>query len=218
MSYVNFNRALTRAQIEALTNATNGKIYFATDGGIYVGNASGVAVQAVLVNDVTVGGSSVVSNGVAAVPAIPDVVEGNPTVPSGTTPSSLTGLKIGTDYYSVTPEVFFAIYGTTTCAEIEAAYNAGKIVVCYYNSNVYYLGTISTNNSAYIFNTTQGTTIADVYCRRSDNQWGSSNPTYAENITNKVTSLSSSSTDTQYPSAKCVYDLLGDVETLLAAI
>lgn len=32
---------------------------------------------------------------------------------------------------------------------------------------------------------------------------------------NKVTSLSSSSTDTQYPSAKCVYDLVGDVESLL---
>ena len=28
----------------------------------------------------------------------------------------------------------------------------------------------------------------------------------AENTSNKVTSLSSSSTDTQYPSAKCVYD------------
>lgn len=30
-----------------------------------------------------------------------------------------------------------------------------------------------------------------------------------------VTSLSSSSTDTQYPSAKCVYDIIGDVEALL---
>jgi hypothetical protein len=39
-----------------------------------------------------------------------------------------------------------------------------------------------------------------------------------EDTTNKVTSLSSSSTDTQYPSAKCVYDLVGDIETLLAAI
>lgn len=36
-----------------------------------------------------------------------------------------------------------------------------------------------------------------------------------ENTSNKVTSLSSSSTDTQYPSAKCVYDLVGDIETLL---
>ena len=36
--------------------------------------------------------------------------------------------------------------------------------------------------------------------------------------TNKVTSLSSSSTDTQYPSAKCVYDLVGDVESLLETL
>lgn len=39
-----------------------------------------------------------------------------------------------------------------------------------------------------------------------------------ENTTNKVTSISSLSTDTQYPSAKCVYDLIGDIETLLAGI
>ena len=39
-----------------------------------------------------------------------------------------------------------------------------------------------------------------------------------EDATNKVTSLSSSSTDTQYPSAKCVYDLIGDIETILASI
>lgn len=37
----------------------------------------------------------------------------------------------------------------------------------------------------------------------------------SETTTNKVTSLSSASTDTQYPSAKCVYDLVGDVESLL---
>ena len=36
-----------------------------------------------------------------------------------------------------------------------------------------------------------------------------------EMTTNKVTSLSSSSTNTQYPSAKCVYDLIGDVQTVI---
>lgn len=40
----------------------------------------------------------------------------------------------------------------------------------------------------------------------------------SEVTTNKVTSLSAASTDTQYPSAKCVYDLIGNIETLLAAI
>ena len=39
-----------------------------------------------------------------------------------------------------------------------------------------------------------------------------------ENTSNKVTSLSSSSTDTEYPSAKCVYDLVGDIETILTSI
>lgn len=39
-----------------------------------------------------------------------------------------------------------------------------------------------------------------------------------ENISNKVESLSSASTHTQYPSAKCVYDLLGDVESLINAL
>ena len=40
----------------------------------------------------------------------------------------------------------------------------------------------------------------------------------AEDITNKVTTLDSTSTNIQYPSAKCVYDLVGDVESLLASL
>lgn len=39
-----------------------------------------------------------------------------------------------------------------------------------------------------------------------------------ESTSNKVTSISSSSTDTQYPSAKCVYDIVGNVETLLETL
>ena len=35
---------------------------------------------------------------------------------------------------------------------------------------------------------------------------------------NLVTSISSSSTDAQYPSAKCVYDIVGDIESTLDAI
>ena len=44
---------------------------------------------------------------------------------------------------------------------------------------------------------------------------GEVTPQNMEVTTNKVTSLSSSSTDTQYPSAKCVYDLIGDINTML---
>jgi hypothetical protein len=39
-----------------------------------------------------------------------------------------------------------------------------------------------------------------------------------ESTSNKVTTISSSSTDTQYPSAKCVYDIVGNVETLLETL
>lgn len=39
-----------------------------------------------------------------------------------------------------------------------------------------------------------------------------------EQVSNKVITLDENSTDTQYPSAKCVYDLIGDVETLLTTL
>ena len=45
-----------------------------------------------------------------------------------------------------------------------------------------------------------------------------SNSVTPQTTSNLVTSVSSSSTDAQYPSAKCVYDLVGDIETLLASI
>jgi len=39
-----------------------------------------------------------------------------------------------------------------------------------------------------------------------------------QTTSNLVTTLDSSCTDTQYPSAKCVYDVLGDIESLLQTI
>lgn len=43
-------------------------------------------------------------------------------------------------------------------------------------------------------------------------------PTELEDTSNKVTSIGSSSTDSEYPSAKCMYDLIGDIETLINAL
>lgn len=39
-----------------------------------------------------------------------------------------------------------------------------------------------------------------------------------EDTSNKVTAISASSTDSQYPSAKCIYNIVGDIETVLDAI
>ena len=42
--------------------------------------------------------------------------------------------------------------------------------------------------------------------------------TNMQTTTNLVTTVSSSSTNNQYPSAKCVYDIVGDIETLINAL
>jgi len=44
------------------------------------------------------------------------------------------------------------------------------------------------------------------------------NGSSVENTSNKVTSITSSSTNTQYPSAKCVYDIVGNIESALDTI
>ena len=43
-------------------------------------------------------------------------------------------------------------------------------------------------------------------------------PNNFEYTSNRVTSISSASTDSQYPTAKCVYDIVGNIETLLQGI
>ena len=63
---------------------------------------------------------------------------------------------------------------------------------------------------------TDYTGIADVpewlkdLAEATENALGEVTPQNMEVTTNKVTSLSSSSTDTQYPSAKAVFDLVQD--------
>ena len=87
-------------QTQARTNIGAGT-YSKPTNGIPASDMETGAIPSVPVQDVTVGGTSVVSNGTAVIPAIPDAVEANPTVPSGTTPTDLTGLKVGNGYYSV---------------------------------------------------------------------------------------------------------------------
>ena len=72
-----------------------------------------------------------------------------------------------------------------------------------------------------------GITSSDVTTALGYTPYNSSNPngyitssalTGYEQTSNKVTSISSSSTNTQYPSAKCVYDIVGNIETALHTI
>lgn len=53
---------------------------------------------------------------------------------------------------------------------------------------------------------------------KSDNSTVSLDMSNYELTSNKVTSLSAQSTDIQYPSAKCVYDLIGPIDAALDTI
>lgn len=55
--------------------------------------------------------------------------------------------------------------------------------------------------------------VATVATSISAAEWDSK-----QDKSNLVTSISSASTDTEYPSAKCVYDIVGDIESLLSTI
>ena len=124
-----------------------------------------------------------------------------------------------------------------TVTEIVTAYNSGREVFfegdfsasVHVKMKVLMLSEDTVNDqiaiSAYAMTEPDGT-LYDVYI-----PYGSTNTfilrgvpigqmyTDVETIkSNLVTSISSTSTDTEYPSAKCMYDIIGDVETLLAAI
>lgn len=98
--------------------------------------------------------------------------------------------------------IFKAVYGETTYNAIKSAYKSGMVVHCDYIGNCYVLSRID-NNNAYL-TCTLGTIVYRIMCS-SASTWA--NATFeTEQVKNKTTSLSSASTDTQYPSAKAVYD------------
>ena len=111
-----------------------------------------------------------------------------------------------------TTELFECTYGTTTYAEITQALSEGKFPYVKYGTTIYYYSAVA---STYCYFSSQnGITNNRVMINTSTNSWTTSN-VYLENISNKVTSISASSTDTQYPSAKCVYDAILNSNTEL---
>lgn len=119
-----------------------------------------------------------------------------------------------------TPEVFVAIQGYTSYDDVEAAINAGKIVLAQYHDD-YYIPLVEFSQGMATFRSVvwYGSAGLSIMSTSIDEEGWYSVSTYPlELSSNKVTSLSSSSTDTQYPSAKAVYDMIGDVETLINAL
>lgn len=111
-----------------------------------------------------------------------------------------------------TSEVFIAEYGVTSFTDIETAYNAGKVVFCKYNNFLYVLQQFMPVAEA-IFTAINSTSSGIIHCDYSTsvgtNGWFAQYNTLQSTVS-KVTSISIASTDTQYPSAKCVYNELAD--------
>ena len=106
-------------------------------------------------------------------------------------------------------DVFKAIYGETTYEEIKAAYDSGKVVHCDYESYCYTLVRIA-DIGAY-FTCVYSSTAKNLVCYSSNSTWKVAGNVLEATI-NKTTTISESSTDTQYPSAKAVYDAVEAVK------
>lgn len=118
-------------------------------------------------------------------------------------------IEIEVHKFAVTPEpiyeVFNVTYGVTTAAEITAASAAKKVVVMYYNNTWWkYYGVAA---GYHIFTQQNGNASNTVRCDVANDTWDLLSATL-EDTANKVTSITSSSTNAQYPSAKAVYDAI----------
>lgn len=110
-----------------------------------------------------------------------------------------------TNIGATAPEVFLAVYGTTPYADIVAAYNAGKLVLCFDSSCAYRLESVS--GAQVFFSARTGQLSFNQIVVTSGEVWSVSWRN-VETSSSRVTSLSASSTDNQYPSAKAVYDFV----------
>ena len=101
-------------------------------------------------------------------------------------------------------KVFLVTYGTTTATQVIAAISSSKTPICFYNDKCYIYSHLE-SNYYYFYCVSDKLYWISVY--GDTPTWSSGNNSY-ELSTNKVISLSSGSTDTQYPSAKCVYNAI----------
>ena len=106
-------------------------------------------------------------------------------------------------------DLFECTYGTTTYADVIQAISDGKMPYVKRNNYILFVNLVSTSyirfGSAYYNEITYALLT-------SANAWslGTAN---VQRINEKVTSISSASTDLQYPSAKCVYDAISTITT-----
>ena len=132
---------------------------------------------------------------------------------SGITDTKVT--KLDALPATIPTEVFWATYGVTTAAEVEAALTAGKVVMCNYSNITYLLTLVDSTN--YTFTAVANSQV--VYILRlkiSDSSW-TNDYSVLQKTSNLVTSFQSTPDNTHYPSEKLVYDSLKTDEEVSAS-
>ena len=163
------------------------------------------------VSDVKVNNVSVVTAGVANI----DLTGYQTLLVSGTSIKTVNNISLLGSGNIDTTEIFVATYGTTTYADITSAINAGKAVFCKRSGSPQLYTLAFTSSASYSFNYLGGDFINKATCS-SSSVWSDTNISLQK--FNLVTSISSSSTDSQYPSAKCVYDFINALTARIVAL
>lgn len=120
-----------------------------------------------------------------------------------------------TNIGATSPEIFWATYGTTTVAEIDAAVSAGKAVMCSYGGNIYPLVQNGTSSSYYYFQVIINNTAPYLLLKVSDSTWvrGSVN---IQKSNDRVSTITGNETNTdKYPSTIAVADYVGLLSNLV---
>ena len=132
---------------------------------------------------------------------------------------SLDGTKTKTTLPIEKGNVEFVSFDTTF-AQVGTILTSGKLPILVEettpNYPKYYSLINNNGGTEYIFGNISGT-LNKTY-KLSGGGWTSNADISFENSSNKVTSWSATPSDTKYPSEKLVYDAIGDVESLLAAL
>ena len=138
-----------------------------------------------------------------------------PVKPVDTAAQSLSDaekLQARTNIGATAPEVFIAIYGTTTVAEIDAAYAANKEIILFRTSGgntliYHYVGRIY-GSSSYDFLTFVSHYNDLIYYVRLKSDAGTWDAAawQMQTVANRKSSWSATPSDTNYPSEKLVYD------------
>lgn len=108
---------------------------------------------------------------------------------------------------------FEAVYDFTTAAEIEEAYQAGKIITVNYNGLMCYLRERTSANlfvfAAAPFYRAEFQDMPAFFITCEGTTW-QAGLTRIETLSNKVTTINENSTNKQYPSAKAVFDFVNE--------